>query len=70
MLMLTSRLDQNILSFQIRMNNIMTVHQIQSLGDFYNEILELTNVTLDLINEGFIEHLNYAKYILDSCVNH
>ncbi len=58
MLMFTSCLDQNILSFQVRVNNVVTVHQVQSLGDFYDQILEFINVTLDLINEGFIEHLN------------
>ena len=49
-LMLASDLNEDILSLEVRVDNIVTVHKIQGFGDFNNETLQLINVVLDLVD--------------------
>ena len=55
--MFGSGFDKDILSFQVRMDNVVAVHQVQCFSDFNDKILELIKVVLNLINQRFIEHL-------------
>lgn len=44
------------------MNNIVTIDQIQRLGDLDNKIFQLPKIVLDLVNKCFVEHLSVIKY--------
>lgn len=54
-------LQQNVFSFQVTMNNIVAIDQMQSLANLDDQMLQLIDVLANPHNELLVLNLNYFK---------